>query len=41
MPTTMPAKRLGKYDVHDPTLEIIMQTMDSGLGKFLIVFLPM
>ncbi|VEL39379.1 unnamed protein product [Protopolystoma xenopodis] len=31
MPTTMPAKRLGKYHVHGPTLEMLIHTMDSGL----------
>ncbi|VEL36038.1 unnamed protein product [Protopolystoma xenopodis] len=35
-PTTMPAKRLGMYHVHDPTLEMIIQTLDSGLGYKLV-----
>ncbi|VEL17549.1 unnamed protein product [Protopolystoma xenopodis] len=29
----MPAKRLGMYNVHGSTLEIMMQTMDSGLAE--------
>ncbi|VEL39888.1 unnamed protein product [Protopolystoma xenopodis] len=29
------AKRLGMYHVHGPTLEMMMHTMDSGLGTFL------
>ncbi|VEL16968.1 unnamed protein product [Protopolystoma xenopodis] len=33
MPTTILAKSLGKYHVHGPTLEMIMHTMDSGLGQ--------
>ncbi|VEL12878.1 unnamed protein product [Protopolystoma xenopodis] len=32
MPTTMPAKRLGMYHVHGHTLEMMMHTMDIGLG---------
>ncbi|VEL41226.1 unnamed protein product [Protopolystoma xenopodis] len=30
----MPAKRLGMYHVHSPTLEMMMHTMDSGLELF-------
>ncbi|VEL12733.1 unnamed protein product [Protopolystoma xenopodis] len=33
MPTTMPSKRQRMYHVHGPTLEMIMHTFDSGLGK--------
>ncbi|VEL08348.1 unnamed protein product [Protopolystoma xenopodis] len=31
MPTTMPAKRLGMYQVYGPTLEMMIHSMDSGL----------
>ncbi|VEL19861.1 unnamed protein product [Protopolystoma xenopodis] len=33
MLTTMPTKRLEMYHVNGPTLEMIMQTMDSGLVR--------
>ncbi|VEL34673.1 unnamed protein product [Protopolystoma xenopodis] len=33
----MPAKRLGMYQVHSPTLEMVMHTMDSGKDPFSIL----